>query len=149
VTLGEIEFILEHSKAPRDSALFGEPLNPFNEEFRKMARLVVTAAGSPLFKNFLMIVSVSAADDGKPIGSLKPANFTIAHLASLNHASVLVREVSKVSEGPDGFYTVELKPWEPQPTLPDGHYVFAVAVTAGTKRAPHHGQTVAVGDIPA
>ena len=113
-----------------------------------MARLVVTAAGSPLFGNFLMVVSVSGAADGKPVGKLKPDNFKIAHLASLNHASVLVREISKVSEGPDGFYTIQLKPWEPQPTLPPGHYVFAVAVTAGTKRAPHRGQTVAVGDLP-
>ena len=114
-----------------------------------MARLIVTAEGSPLFGNFLMLVSVSADADGTPTTGLKPSNFKIAHLASLNHASVLLREIAKVSEGPDGFYTIQLKPWKPQPTLPPGHYVFAVAVTAGTRRAPHRGQTVAVGDLPA
>ncbi len=114
-----------------------------------MARLIVTAAGSPLFGNFLMVVSVSAEADGQPTTGLKPQNFKIAQLASLNHASVNVREVDKVSEGPEGFYTIQLKPWEPQPTLPPGHYVFAVAVTAGTKRAAQRGQTVAVGDLPA
>ena len=113
-----------------------------------MARLIVTAAGSPLFGNFLMVVSVSAEGNGQPTTGLKLQNFKIAQLASLNHASVNLREVDKVSEGPDGFYTIQLKPSEP-PTLPPGHYVFAVAVTAGTKRAAQRGQTVAVGDLPA
>ena len=114
-----------------------------------MPRLVVTAAASPLFGNFLMVVSVSSAADGTPTTGLKPRNFTIAHLASLNHASALVREIKKVTEDPPGFYIVQLKPWEPQPTLPPGHYVFGVAVAAGTKATPLNGQTVARGDLPA
>jgi hypothetical protein len=113
-----------------------------------MVRLIVTAAASPLFGNFLMVVSVSAEADGLPTTGLKPQNFKIAHLASANHASVDVREVDNVSEGPDGFYIIQLKPSQP-PTLSPGHYVFAVAVTAGTKTAAQHGQTVSVGDLPA
>jgi len=114
-----------------------------------MARLIVTATASPLFGNFLMLVSVSADADGQPTTGLKASNFKIAHLASLNHASVLAREIDKVSEGPAGFYTIQLKPWEPQPTLPPGHYVFAVAVAQEARAAVGHGQTVAVGDLPA
>jgi hypothetical protein len=114
-----------------------------------MARLVVTATASPIFGNFLMLVSVSADADGKPTTGLKAKNFTIAHLASLNHASVLVRQIDKVSEGPDGFYTITLRPWQPQPTLPPGHYVFAVAVAVGAEATGGRGQTVAVGDLPA
>jgi hypothetical protein len=114
-----------------------------------MAALVVTAAASPLFGNFLMVVSVSSAADGTPTTGLKPKNFVIAHLASLNHAAAHVREIKKVTESPPGFYIVQLKPWEPQPTLPPGHYVFGVAVTAGTAKAPASGQTVAWGDLPA
>jgi hypothetical protein len=53
-----------------------------------------------------------------------------------------------VTEGPDGFYIVQLKPWAPQPTLPAGHYVFGVAVSAGPRTAPRVGQTVAWGEIP-
>ena len=113
-----------------------------------MGRLVVTAAASPLFSNFLMVVSVSDAGDGKPVTALKGPNFRIAHLASLNHASALERDVDKVTEGPDGFYIVQLKPWAPQPTLPAGHYVFGVAVSAGPRTSPRYGQTVAWGEIP-
>ena len=113
-----------------------------------MGRLVVTAEASPLFNNFLMVVSASDAGDGKPVTGLKAANFKIAHIASLNHAAALEREVDKVTEGPDGFYIVSLKPWAPQPTLPAGHYVLGVAVSAGPRTAPRYGQTVAVGDIP-
>ena len=113
-----------------------------------MGRLIVTAAASPLFNNFLMVVSVSDAADGKPVTGLKPPSFKVAQLASLNHAAALEREVDKVTEGPDGFYIVTLKPWAPQPTLPAGHYVLGVAVSAGPRTAPRNGQTVAWGDIP-
>ncbi len=116
-----------------------------------MAQLIVSAAGSPLFKNFLMLVSVSDAD-GKPVTGLKPGNFKVHHLASLNHASANDREVTKAGEGPEGFYTLTLKPESFQPELPPGHYVLAVAVKRTRKRGEatvtDHGQTVAVGDIP-
>ena len=108
-----------------------------------MSLLIVSAAGSPLFGDFLMIVSVTSAD-GEPVTGLKTSNFKVHLLASLNHASVNPRPVSKVSEGPNGFYTVQLKKNDVQPTLPAGHYVFAVSVTSGKNK----GQTVAVGDIP-
>jgi hypothetical protein len=114
-----------------------------------MARLVVTAAASPLFSNFLMIVSVSSAADGTPVTNLKAKNFHVYQLASLNHASVNERTVGQITEGPDGFYTVQLVPAEFQPQLPPGHYVFGVVVkTSGRRRQDiHHGQTVAVGDL--
>ena len=126
-----------------------------------MARLIVTAAASPLFGNFLMLVSVSGEPDGKPVQGLKPANFKVHHLASLNHAHPNERDVTKASEGPAGFYTLTLLPKDYQPELPPGHYVFAVAVNAGAGkpskgtargRAPatatDFGQTIAVGDLP-
>ena len=108
-----------------------------------MARLIVSAEGSPLFGNFLMILSVTSAA-GAPTQGLKPDNFNVAHLASLNHAGANPRVVTKATEGPAGFYILELKPNPAQPTLSPGHYVFGVAVIAKTD----HGQTVAVGDIP-
>jgi hypothetical protein len=128
-----------------------------------MSRLIVTAEASPLFGNFLMCVSVSTESDGKPVQSLKPKNFKIYHLASLNHAHANPREVTKVEEGPDGCYIVQLLPKDYQPYLPPGHYVFAVAVetytqskekSAGKKGGgipttpKDHGQTIAVGDLP-
>jgi hypothetical protein len=36
--------------------------------------LIVTAAGSPLFGNFLMVVSVNAEADGQPTTGLKPVD---------------------------------------------------------------------------
>jgi hypothetical protein len=121
-----------------------------------MSRLIVTAAASPLFGNFLMLVSVSAEADGKPVEQLKPQNFKVHHLASLNHAYPTERDVTEAKEGPDGFYTLILKPKEYQPDLPPGHYVFAVAVatypnirTKGKSPAPKdQGQTIAEGDLP-
>lgn len=125
-------------------------------------RLIVTAAASPIFGNFLMLVSVSGEPDGKPVTGLKPANFKVHHLASLNHAHPTQRDVTKASEGPSGFYTLTLLPKDYQPDLPPGHYVFAVGVTAGAgkpaKKAPKgrgtppqptsFGQTIAEGDLP-
>ena len=108
-----------------------------------MTRLIVSAEGSPLFGNFLMIVSVTS-DTGVPTKGLKSDNFEVVQLASLNHAGANQRVVTKVTESPAGFYILELKPNAVQPTLPPGHYVFAVAVTAKTD----HGQTVAADDIP-
>jgi hypothetical protein len=110
-----------------------------------MALLIVTAAASPLFGDFLMLVSVSGAD-GKPVAGLGPGAFKVGHLASLNHASPHNRPVAKASEGPAGFYTLQLAKNDVQPTLPNGHYVFSVAVAAG-RNASNHGQTVAVGDM--
>ena len=114
-----------------------------------MARLIVSATASPTFDNFIMLVSVSSTD-GKATKGLKPGHFKIHHLSSLNHASVLERVVTKANEGPDGFYTLLLAPWEPQPNLPPGHYVFAVAVSWTPRRGAetNHGQCVAVGDMP-
>jgi hypothetical protein len=121
-----------------------------------MSRLIVTAAASPLFGNFLMLVSVSAETDGKPVQQLKPKNFTVYHLASLNHAYPTQRDVTEAKEGPDGFYTLTLKPKEYQPDLPPGHYVFAVAVATypdvrakgKSPVAKDQGQTIAEGDLP-
>lgn len=114
-----------------------------------MGLLIVSATGSPLFGDFLMLVSVTSAD-GTPVKNLKPANFQVHHLASLNHASVNHRPVAKATQGPDGFYTLQLSPNKVQPTLPPGHYVFAVGVTGVARPGgtPNHGQTVAVGDLP-
>jgi hypothetical protein len=119
-------------------------------------RLIVTAGASPLFGNFLMLVSVSAESDGTPVKALKPKNFSIYHLASLNHAFPTERDVTQAKEGPDGFYTLTLQPKEYQPELPPGHYVFAVAVKTygpptkggGAGQPKDHGQTIAVGDLP-
>lgn len=119
-------------------------------------RLIVTAAASPLFGNFLMLVSVSGESDGTPVTALKPKNFSVYHLASLNHAYPTERDVTEAKEGPAGFYTLLLKPKEYQPELPPGHYVFAVAVQTFSERKPKgaaavpkdHGQTIAVGDLP-
>jgi len=96
-----------------------------------------------LFGNFLMIVSVTS-NAGVPTKGLKAVNFKVAHLASLNHAGADPRVVTQAEEAPAGFYILQLKPNPAQPELPPGHYVFAVAVTAGTDQ----GQTVAAGDIP-
>ena len=109
-----------------------------------MNRLIVTAAASPLFGDFLMLVSVSSTD-GQPVAGLGAGNFKIAHLASLNHASPNNRPVANASEGPAGFYTVQLTKNTVQPTLPNGHYVFAVAVNASHNT--DHGQTIATGDM--
>ena len=125
-----------------------------------MKRLIVSAAASPLFGNFLMLVSVSAEADGKPVTKLKASSFSVNHLASLNHASSNKRKVKKASEGPAGFYTLILEPSEFQPQLPPGHYVFAVGVkksypVVGQAGKPlpkstkfDAGQTIAEGDLP-
>jgi hypothetical protein len=108
-----------------------------------MSLLIVTAAASPLFGDFLVVVSVTDAD-GKPVKGLKVANFKIYMMASLNHAFANNRPVSKVTESPDGFYIVQLKPNKVQPTLPNGHYVLGVIVTSGKT---NNGQTVTTGDM--
>lgn len=110
---------------------------------------VVTAAGSPLFSNFLMLVSVTT-HDGQPVTGLKPANFQVHHLASLNHASVNDRNVTEAKEGPAGFYTLKLQPESFQPDLPPGRYVFAVGVsrTLHPNGKPQSGQAIALGEIP-
>jgi hypothetical protein len=108
-----------------------------------MSLLIVTAEASPLFGDFLVVVSVSSAD-GKPVKGLKITNFKISMIASLNHAFASNRPVSKLTEAPDGFYVVQLKKNEVQPTLPKGHYVLGVIVTYGKS---NNGQTVATGDM--
>ena len=138
-----------------------------------MSKLVVAAEASPLFGNFLMVVSVSEEASGKPVKKLGKTNFGIYQMASLNHASKKKRVINKVKEGPDGIYTITLKPWQYQPQLPPGHYVFAVMATvhqlvvqkadgsdssvtelkkatrAKIKTKPiKWGQTVATGDLP-
>lgn len=144
----------ETSRSSAKTAALGRCLNQ-NIKKTLMSRLIVTATASPLFKNFLMLVSVSTDAGGVPKKKLKPTNFEIYHLASLNHASVLERPVAEAKEGPDGFYTLTLKPNQAQPSLPPGHYVFAVVVHSpalvrkGQPPAEDAGQTVAVGDIPA
>lgn len=125
-----------------------------------MKRLIVSAAASPLFGNFLMVVSVSQEEDGKPVTKLKASDFTIHQLASKNHASTNKRTVDKAKEGPAGCYTVILKPKKVQPDLPPGHYVFSVAVKKHypvigqigdrPKKSTKFdaGQTIATGDLP-
>jgi hypothetical protein len=108
-----------------------------------MSLLIVTAAASPLFGDFLMVVSVTNAD-GTPKKGLKVSNFKIYEMASLNHAAANNRPVSKVTEAPDGFYIVQLKKNNVQPVLPNGHYVLGVIVTSGKS---DKGQTVATGDM--
>jgi hypothetical protein len=109
-----------------------------------MSLLIVTAAASPLFSDFLVVVSVSSSTDGAPVKGLKASNFKIYLIASLNHAAAKNRPVGSVKESPDGFYVVQLKRDKVQPDLPEGHYVLGVIVTAGRTGK---GQTVATGDI--
>ena len=114
-----------------------------------MALLIVSAAASPLFGDFLIEVSVTDIN-GVPVSGLKPANFQIAHLASLNHAAANPRAVKSADEAPAGFYILQLKPNKIQPSLPPGHYVLAVAVMKGPQKkggASDQGQTIAGGDI--
>lgn len=115
-----------------------------------MARLDVEAAGSPLFKNFLFVVSVSDGE-GQPVTDLGKGHFEIHHQASLNHASDKKRVVSKATEGPAGFYRVQLEDDKVQPDLPPGRYVFAVMVKKPDRPAgtTHRGQTLAVAKLPA
>ncbi|MBT8255105.1 MAG: hypothetical protein KJO23_01065 [Bacteroidia bacterium] len=124
-----------------------------------MKRLIVTAHASPIFGNFLMLVSVSTEDEGKPVTKLTKSSFEIHRLASLNHASAHKRVIDKVKEGPAGCYIVTLKPWEYQPDLPPGHYTFSVGVKksipvigqVGQRPKPakyHMGQTIAWGELP-
>lgn len=91
-----------------------------------------------------MLVSVSAAD-GQAVAGLGAGSFKVGHLASLNHASPNNRPVAQASEGPAGFYTLQLTKNEVQPTLSNGHYVFSVAVT--TNQNTEHGQCVATGNM--
>jgi hypothetical protein len=105
-----------------------------------MARLVVSATGSPLFGDFLIIVSVTSSE-GAPATGLKPVNFKVTHMASSNHAGADLRVVAKATESPAGFYILELQRGS---QLSPGHYVLAVTVTSGANQ----GQTVAAGDIP-
>ena len=113
-----------------------------------MALLIVSAATSPLFGDFLIEVSVTD-DQGNPVSGLAPKNFEVAHLASLNHAGATPRSIAKADEGPPGFYIVQLKPNKVQPQLPLGDYVFAVGVKRTVKKGspPDSGQTVAVGTM--
>ncbi|HEY9046075.1 MAG TPA: hypothetical protein VIN08_09270 [Ohtaekwangia sp.] len=115
-----------------------------NLKQKNMSLLLVTAAGSPLFDDFLVVVSVTSFD-GAPAVGLKPSNFKVYMLASLNHASVDQRTISKATEGPGGFYTLQLKKRVSQPKLPAGHYVLGVTVTSGKT---DKGQTTATGNIP-
>jgi hypothetical protein len=108
-----------------------------------MSLLIVTAAASPLFGDFLVVVSVTSAD-GEPVKGLKVSNFKIYLIASHNHAAANNRPVKSVTESPDGFYVVQLKKNDVQPTLPNGHYVLGVIVTSGKS---NKGQTVATGDM--
>jgi hypothetical protein len=117
-----------------------------------MGLLVVSAAASPIFRNFLFAVSVIDTD-GKPVAGLKAASFKVHHLASLNHAGANPRTVDKVTEAPEGCYIVTLKPSTTQPNLPPGHYVFAVRVIRTRKRGEPadmaaQGQVIAWGDLP-
>ena len=111
-----------------------------------MALAIVSATASPLFGDFLILVSVTDAN-GAPVSSLKPAAFKVALLASLNHASPQDRPVNEAKEGPSGFYTLILAPNDVQPNLFKGHYVLAVAVSFKRKTTEYQGQTVAVGDM--
>jgi hypothetical protein len=118
-----------------------------------MGLLIVSAAASPLFSNFLFVVSVTDSA-GTPVAGLKAASFKIHHMASLNHAGENQRTIDKVTEAPDGFYIITLKPSASQPNLPPGHYVFAVRVMRSRKRGEPAGtagtgQVVAWGDLPA
>jgi len=109
-----------------------------------MPLLIVSAAASPLFGDFLIEVSVTDADGG-PVFRLKPANFLVAHLASFNHAGANPRPVKSATEGPDGFYILQLKTKNKvQSQLPAGHYVFRGCRQRSQieRRACQTGQTV-------
>jgi hypothetical protein len=113
-----------------------------------VALAIVSATASPLFGDFLILVSVTD-NNGVPVSSLKPGAFKVALLASLNHAFPQDRPVQEAKEGPSGFYTLTLVPNNAQPTLPKGHYVLAVAVSFKRNTTEYQGQTVAVGDMVA
>ena len=113
-----------------------------------MALLIVSAAASPLFGDFLIEVSVTDGQ-GAPVSGLAPKSFEVAFLASLNHAGAYSRSIAKADEGPAGFYIVQLKPDKIQSQVPAGNYVFAVAVKRTVKKGQpqDNGQTVAVGTM--
>lgn len=69
-----------------------------------MARLIVTAEASPLFGDFLMVVSVSN-EDGTPREGFGKGSFEIRHLPSFNHAHAgPKRTIQQIKEAPAGFY---------------------------------------------
>ena len=113
-----------------------------------MARLIVEACGSPLLGDMLVEVSVSDTD-GNAVTGLKPKSFFISDLASRNHAGASARVVSKVTEGPSGFYILALKSDAIHSDLSPDIYVLAVSVERVTKKgAPaDRGQTLAVADL--
>jgi hypothetical protein len=115
-----------------------------------MALLIVSAIAAELFADFLMLVSVTTAD-GVPVKKLTPVHFKVNELADINHSAVTARSVTKVREGPDGFYMLMLAEREPILTVPNRPFrvIFAVSVTglARVGGTGDHGQTVALGDL--
>jgi hypothetical protein len=110
-----------------------------------MAQFFVEAAGSPLFSDVLVEVSVSDAS-GKAVTGLKPKNFFVSHLASKNHAGASQRVVSKAAEGPSGFYILTLKSTDIDDLSP-GVYILAVSVERAIKGGSDRGQALAIADL--
>jgi hypothetical protein len=92
-----------------------------------MPSLTITAEGSPLFRNFLAVVSVTLPN-GAPCTGLRVSHFTFHRLASRNHASCVALVIREIQECPTGAYTVQFEPDPVQPDRPPGHYVLHVAV---------------------
>ena len=125
-----------------------------------MKRYVITATAAESGSNFSILVSVSNAEDGSPATGLKSKNFEVHHLWSGAGFHNVERKSSKVTEAPDGFYTLYLKPLKVQPKLYSGHYVFGVIAkksrpvagrvgeTNSTTAITHWGQAIAKGDLP-
>jgi hypothetical protein len=99
-----------------------------------MSRLIVTATCAGASDTPLMLVSVSAAANGKPVSKLKTQHFNVRYLAvtypGLSHL-MASSTVTKVSEDPEGFYILDLAP--PTKSLhvgPMPGYHWMVAVTS-------------------
>lgn len=118
-----------------------------------MSRLVVTATSTGSKEHPLMFVSVSAADDGRPVKNLEPSNFEVHYLAiNVSMQTWQTSEsmasspcpISGAVERPAGFYVLTLSPQQTtHQGVALGHH-FTVAVTSRRGEQVDHGQTQVV-----
>jgi hypothetical protein len=114
-----------------------------------MSRFVLSAVTTQRGDDFLVVVSVVSADDFHPRRGLRPENFRVTQLATLDDDTVVDRPVAAVSEGPHGVYRLRLAPSESRPPPRRGRSVLVVEVSAPPHGggADYHGQTLTVGDL--
>jgi hypothetical protein len=114
-----------------------------------MSRFVLSAVTTQRGDDFLIVVSVISADDFHPRRGLRPENFRVTQLTTLDDDTVVDRPVVGVSEGPHGVYRLRLAPGENLPQQRSGRDVLVVEVSAPPHGggADYHGQTLTVGDL--